>query len=48
MYKLKWRLCDDDGKEWTEEHNNMTLTDFEIVYGNNIYLIVWCELRMQK
>lgn len=42
---LKWKLRDENGHVWIEEHAEMTLTDFEVVYGNNIHEILWMTLR---
>lgn len=47
-YVMKWKLRDDNGNEWIEEHREMTLVDFEIVYGNNINEIIWFTLRKKN
>jgi hypothetical protein len=45
MYKVKWKLKDENGLEWIEEHEHMLLHDFEVLYGDNIHDIVWMQLR---
>lgn len=46
-YVVKWKLRD-KGRTWIEEHENMTLSDFEVVYGANPYEIVWVTLRQSR
>jgi hypothetical protein len=47
-YYIKWRLRDDDGKEWEETYVNMSTADYEELYGKNVHMIVWCEMRLMK
>lgn len=44
-YYIKWKLRGEKGGEWIEEHRNMSLSDFEVLYGANIYEIVWLNMR---
>lgn len=46
-YKMEWLLRDEIGKEWCEYHENISLSDFEIIYGNNVHEIIMVELRLQ-
>lgn len=47
-YVLKWKLRNQEtGEIWIEEHNEMDLNDIEIVYGNNLYEIMWMILRQK-
>lgn len=47
-YILKWKLRDDNGNDWIEEHKEISLSDFEVIYGNNIYEIVWFTMRLKN
>lgn len=47
-YSLEWTLRDDEGNEWSEYHNNMSLSDFEILYGQTTYHFVKIELKQQR
>lgn len=47
VYYMKWRLVDQDGKEWVEEFDEVSMSDIEVIYGNNVYGIVWCNMRMK-
>lgn len=47
-YILRWRLQDEEGNEWIENHYGMSLSDFEVVYENNKYVVVWMILRQEK
>lgn len=40
-YSLKWKLKDENGQEFIEHHENMTCSDFEVLYGTNTMEIVW-------
>ncbi|HSW76038.1 MAG TPA: hypothetical protein VLG50_03275 [Candidatus Saccharimonadales bacterium] len=42
-YTLKWKLSN-GFEEWTEEHTDISLSDFEVIYGNNIHEIKWVRL----
>lgn len=42
-YTLKWKLS--NGFEtWTEKHEDISLSDWEVIYGNNIHEIKWVRL----
>ncbi|ACH57066.1 putative protein 56 [Bacillus phage Nf] len=43
-YTLSWLLRDDDGCEHWEVHEGLSLSDFEVVYGNNPHQIVKLNL----
>ncbi|HSW76848.1 MAG TPA: hypothetical protein VLG50_07370 [Candidatus Saccharimonadales bacterium] len=43
-YKLKWKLTD-GVNTWWEEHKDISLTDFEEIYGNNVHHIKYVELK---
>lgn len=43
-YTLSWLLRDDDGYEHWEEHEGLSLSDFEVVYGNNPHQIIKLNL----
>lgn len=43
-YTLCWILRDDDGNEHFELHEGLSLSDFEVVYGNNAYEIIKMDL----
>lgn len=45
LYNVHWTLEDGDGKRWTETHTNMSLTDFEIEYGNKVNKLI--DIRME-
>lgn len=45
-YTLKWTLRDEQGRVWSEELDEMSLSDFETVYGNNSNEILNIELRL--
>lgn len=48
-YTLEWTLEDiETGEQHTEYMNNMSLSDFEILYGNTKDNIVWLNLKQQK
>lgn len=39
-YKISWELYDEEtGDFWVENYDNMSLSDFEVLYGNNTYVI---------
>jgi hypothetical protein len=44
-YKLKWKLTDGENV-WTEVHDDISLTDFETIYGNNTYHILEVSLNL--
>lgn len=46
-YILRWKLRDEKGEHWYEHHEEITLSDFEVIYGNNIHEIMWISLRMK-
>lgn len=48
MYIVHWKLRDSSGKEWYEEHNKMSLDDFEVLYGANVNEIIWCNFRQEN
>ena len=37
---------ENDGMVWTENHNNISLSDFEILYGNIIGIILYVKLEL--
>lgn len=44
-YTLKWKLT--DGSEtWWEEFEEVSLSDFETIYGNNIHQILEVSLKL--
>ena len=43
-YTLTWLLRDDDGDEYWEVHPGLSLSDFEVVYGNNAHEIIKLDL----
>lgn len=45
-YYIKWVLEDENGLKWSEEYNEMSLNDFEVLYGNNSYKIIEIEMRL--
>lgn len=47
IYTMKWKLVGDDGVEYIEEFEELTLADIEIIYGNNIYPMIWCKIWMK-
>lgn len=45
-YDMQWTLEHvETGETWTEQHDNISLSDFEVIYGNNIHLIKSCKLK---
>ena len=46
-YQVKWELQDETGKKWIETHREMSLSDFEVLYGNNVHHIIWVEMRLE-
>lgn len=47
IYYMKWRLVDQEGKEWIEEFDEVSLSDIEMIWDNNVYGIVWQTTRMK-
>ena len=45
-YYMTWTLKDEQGKLHVEEHVNISLSDFEVIYGNNVHHIEKIELRL--
>lgn len=45
-YNLVWELRNDQGKTWVEKHDNISLSDFEVIYGNNVHEIIELDLRL--
>lgn len=39
-YNMVWTLRDDNGNEWVESFDNISLSDFETIYEKNPYHIV--------
>jgi len=48
LYNLKWTLKDDWGHKWSEVNKNITLDEFEVIYGNNFYTITKVKLSLVK
>lgn len=47
LYFVRWKLRY-KFDEWIEAPSEpMTLAEFELMYGNNIYDIVWIEIRLK-
>jgi len=45
-YNMTWILQDHDTKKkHREDYENISLSDFETIYGNNVYHIVEIELK---
>lgn len=45
-YKMTWKLKNPRGEEYKETYVNISLSDFETIYGNNTYEIIEIELRL--
>lgn len=46
-YTLKWKLTN-GGETWEEKHDNLSLSDFEVVYGNNAFHILEISLKLKS
>ena len=44
-YNLYWLLKDENGDTYSENHNNISLSDFEVIYGNEVNEIILVQLR---
>lgn len=45
-YKMTWILQDHDtNKKHREDYENISLSDFEVIYGNNTYKIITIDLE---
>ena len=47
-YKCLIMLEDDNNLVWVEKHENISLSDFEIIYGNICHNILKVELEIMK
>jgi hypothetical protein len=47
IFTMKWKLVGDDGIEYIEEHEEVSLSDIEVIYGNNVQPIIWCKFWMK-
>lgn len=47
-YNMQWTLRKDDGEYIYESYYNISLSDFEIIYGNNIHPIIVIEMRLSN
>ncbi|UMO75948.1 hypothetical protein Goe23_00020 [Bacillus phage vB_BsuP-Goe23] len=45
-YNVTMLLQDDDGKQYYEYHMGLSLSDFEVLYGNTVDEII--KLRLDK
>jgi len=46
-YNMRWLLVDvETGEEREEKYENISLDDFETIYGNNIHVIKECSLLL--
>ncbi len=45
-YNLVLMLRDDKGKTYVEKHQNISLSDFEVIYGNITKEIIHLEMRL--
>lgn len=46
-YHMVWCLREEDGSHTIEEHHNISLSDFEIVYGNNLKEILFLNMMIE-
>lgn len=44
-YRMIWRLQDVDGTEWVEVHEDISMSDYEVLYNHNSYRILEIKLR---
>lgn len=47
-YHLVWVLEDENGDQHMEEHFNVSLSDFEEIYGNNVHHVVSVDLKLTE
>lgn len=47
MYLIVACLRDENGLQWIEQMEGMTLSDFEVWYGNNIFEIIFINMVQQ-
>ena len=46
-YKLEWELENHVGKRRIEVMRNVSLSDYEVIYGNNTDHILWVKLELE-
>lgn len=47
-YKIQWELENHVGKRRIETYRNMSLSDYEILYGNNTDHILWVTMKLEN
>lgn len=47
-YKMTWKLRQPTGVEYWETYVELSLSDFEILYGNNTYEIIELKMELMK
>lgn len=45
-YNMYWTLKTEEGEYIYESYYNISLSDFEVIYGNNTFHIVVIEMRL--
>lgn len=46
-YYMRWQLVNEEGEKWFEEYDEITINEFEELYGNNVYQVISVKLKLK-